>query len=212
MPIIDLTHPIAPGMPVYPGDPAPALRPVTVLGEVGYVTRELTLGSHTGTHMDAPAHMIPGGRTLDAFPADHFTGPALVLHLPVGPGTVIAGAAPRAHARDIAAVDFLLLDTGWARRWGTDGYFVGYPVLHPDAAAWLATQDLKGIGIDTPSVDVHDAETFAVHHALLGVGMVIVENLANLGHLPSRITFAALPLHLADADGAPARAVAWLPN
>lgn len=199
-------------MPVYPGDPAPTLAPVTDYADTGYVTRQLTLGSHTGTHMDAPAHMLAGALTLDALPLAHFTGPALVLHLPSVPGAVISLAALRAHADALAAVDFLLLDTGWARRWGGVGYFTGYPVLSSDAARWLATYKLKGLGVDTPSVDAHDAERFPVHHALLGAGMVLAENLAGLSDLPARVTFAAFPLSLADADGSPVRAVAYLPD
>jgi arylformamidase len=210
--IVDLSHPIAPGMPVYPGDPAPTLAPVTDYADAGYVTRLLTVGSHTGTHMDAPAHMLPGGRTLDAFPVTHFTGPALVLHLPSASGAVISPAALRAHAGALAVVDFLLLDTGWAHRWGGADYFTGYPVLSPDAARWLAAQGLKGLGVDTPSVDADDAELFSVHHALLGADMVLVENLTALSALPARVTFAAFPLRLVDADGSPVRAVAYLPD
>lgn len=209
MPIIDLSHPITPAMPVYPGDPAPCVSPVTSIADTGYVTRQLTLGSHTGTHMDAPAHMIEGGQTLDAFPVDRFSGPALVLAVTCAPGDTISPAVLRPHATAIARSDFLLLNTGWHHRWGQADYFEDYPTLTPEAACWLAVLGLKGLGVDTPSVDAATSHYYRVHRALLGAGMVLIENLTNLDGLPYRVTFAAFPLAISDADGSPVRAVAW---
>ena len=77
--ILDLTHCISPEMPVYPGTEQPVLTTACTIREAGYRETILHMYSHTGTHMDAPAHMIEGGRTLDAFPAETFVGPGFVL-------------------------------------------------------------------------------------------------------------------------------------
>ncbi|MBN1248964.1 MAG: cyclase family protein [Anaerolineae bacterium] len=208
MPIVDLSHPITSGMPVYPGDPAPTSAQVTSLAETGYVTRQLVLGSHTGTHIDAPAHMLAGGPTLSDLPIATFIGLARVLHLPVEAGKTIALARLAPHETDLEACGFLVINTGWHRRWGQPDYFANYPTLSVDAANWLARQGLKGVGLDTPSADGPTSQVYAVHHALLGAGMVIVENLTNLDALPDRVTFSAFPLPIAGADGSPVRAIA----
>ena len=212
MRVVDLSHPITADMPVYPGDPLPSLDVASTLAGAGYVTRRITLGSHTGTHMDGPAHMIAGGRTLDAYPVGHFIGSAAVLDLTACVGPTIEPAALLAHQAVIAGCAFLLLNTGRHRHWGEASYFVDYPVLSVDAALWLAGLGLRGIGVDTVSVDAGDATDYAVHRALLGHDMVIVENLTNLGSLSDAgFTFAAFPLRIDCADGSPVRAVGISP-
>jgi len=211
MRVVDLSHPITADMPVYPGDPRPSLDVVSTLTGAGYVTRKITLGSHTGTHMDAPAHMIAAGRPLDAYPVGHFIGSAAVLDLTAHAGLTIDLAALLPHEARLAGSDFLLLNTGWHRHWGEEGYFDDYPALSVDAALWLAGLGLRGIGVDTASVDAADAAVSVVHHALLSRDMVIVENLTNLDALSGLgFTFAAFPLRIDRADGSPVRAVALL--
>mgnify|MGYP001027205274 CR=1 FL=1 len=212
MRVVDLTHPITADMPVYPGDPLPSLDVVSTLEGIGYVTRRIAIGSHTGTHMDAPAHMIAGGRNLDAYPAGHFIGAAATLDLTVYAGPTIELAALLPHKEVISGCAFLLLNTGWHRHWGEACYFVDYPVMAVDAALWLAGLGLRGIAVDTVSVDSANAVRYAVHHAFLSHDMVIVENLTNLAALPDAgFTFAAFPLRIDRADGSPVRAVAMLP-
>lgn len=215
MRVIDLSHPITAGMPVYPGDPLPSLDVASTLEGIGYVTRRIAIGSHMGTHMDAPAHMIAGGRTLDAYPVGHFIGAAVTLDLKARAARTIERAALLPHQAIIAGNDFLLLNTGWYDYWGEDRYFVDYPVLSVDAALWLADLGLRGIGVDTVSVDAAGAgasAASAVHHALLSRDMVIIENLTNLDALSGlRFTFAAFPLSIDQADGSPVRAVGIFP-
>jgi len=211
MHVVDLSYPITSDMPVYPVDPRPCLDVASTLAGAGYVARKITFGSHTGTHMDAPAHMIAGGRTLDAYPVGHFIGFAAVLDLTAYAGPTIELAALWPHQAVIAGSDFLLLNTGWYRYWGEASYFVDYPVLSVDAALWLAGLGMRGIGVDTVSVDAADAVGYAVHHAFLSRDMVIVENLTNLAALPDAgFTFAAFPLRIDRADGSPVRAVAMV--
>ena len=217
MPVADLSHPIRPGMPAYPGTDPPAFREIADYEPDGYRERELTFVSHTGTHLDAPAHMVPGGKTLDEFPASHFIGPACVLDATdVPPGGTIETDRLDALGEVLKTAAFLLIRTGYAAKWGTPSYFDRIPLLTPAAAdrlAGLAAPDsaatgaLRGVGLDLISVDPVGAETFPIHHALLGAGLVIIENLTSLEALPpAGFTLHCLPLPLSDADGAPCRA------
>lgn len=207
MPIYDLTHTLYSGMPVFPGDPEVRLAPAAKLDLDGYAVTALSLGSHAGTHMDAPAHMLAGASTLDALPVERFMGSAMVIDC-AGAGPVIA---PDCLPDCLPAADFLLFSTGWAHRWGSAGYFQDYPVLAPETARALADRCCKGIGIDTPSVDLGDKTP--IHHTLFTKGLVIVENLTGLEPLIGRrFQFCAFPLHYKNADGAPVRAIAVCPE
>jgi len=206
--ITDLTHLIHPGIPVYPGTPEPLLDPLATLEREGYRETLLTAGSHTGTHMDAPAHMIPGGKTLDRFQVSHFTGKGVVITIPRGTAAIEKSFCKKSETA-ISKADYLLLRTGWCRFWGEEGYFSGFPVLTEEAALWLTGFSLKGIGIDAISMDAPESETWPVHRILLGAGMVVVENLCfPMEFTATDFLFTALPLNFQDADGAPVRAIA----
>jgi arylformamidase len=193
-------------MPVYPGTEPPSMDRANTLERDGFLEHRLCMHTHTGTHMDAPAHILPGGATLDSYPADRFMGPAFMIEALDGPPGI---ASLRAHEDEIRKSDFLIMRTGWGEKWGSDGYFSGFPVLDVAAADWLCGMELKGFGVDAVSVDPVGDSSLPVHHVLLESGILIIENLANLSMLASpRLVFACLPLHISGADGAPARAVA----
>lgn len=207
MPVLDLTHTLHENMPVYPGTEQPRLTVGTTIEQDGFAEKLLTMYSHTGTHMDAPAHLIAGGTGLDGYPVTQFMGPAMVIDAR-GVGEV-SPAMLMAHAERIRQADFVLLHTGWASLWGQPGYFEGFPVLTVEAAQWLAGQGLKGFGVDAISVDPVATTAYPVHMALLGAGMVLIENLKGLELLPQEaFALTCLPLKLQDADGSPVRAVA----
>ena len=215
MRLIDLSHPIAPGMPAFPGIPAPSFVEAFTVESHGFREREVTMVSHTGTHADAAAHILPDGRTFDAYSVDRFAGRAVVIDVTSGPAGADAVDVARLEAEadrlDEAGAQFVLLRTGWSDRWGRDNYFTGFPCLTPDAARWLVDRGVRGFGIDAPSVDPAESTDLPVHKVLLGAEVLIVENLTGLAELPQTpFEFLALPLPLADADGAPVRAVARL--
>lgn len=212
MRVIDLSWPITDGMPVFPGDPAPSVRRVTTVEKDGAAVSLLTLGSHTGTHMDAPAHMAAGGKSLDEFPCESFFGLAQVADVTKCAGREIEIADITATPRDIGFVDFILLYTGWSARWGDESYMDGGPALSEDAARWLASLKLKGVGVDAMSLDGAGSETHRVHKILMDSGLLIIENMRNLELLAAAgaFCFAALPLPFKNADGAPVRAAAVL--
>ncbi|MFW5949806.1 MAG: cyclase family protein [archaeon] len=206
----DLTHPVETGMQTYPGDPSVSVEAVATYSEDGYRQSRLSCGSHTGTHVDAPAHVERDGRRLEAFEIDSFV---MRCH--------------RIDCRDIAArdsigvdriptvdsdIDCLVVWTGWDDHWGTDRY-LDHPSLTPRAARSCARQDLA-LALDTlnpdptpsPATVTGDPVEFPAHHAILGAGQLIVENLCNLEAVDDRFELRAYPLSLAE-DGAPVRAV-----
>jgi len=212
MPAIDLTYPMTADMPVYPGTPPPEIRPMARFEDTGFRERQLTFCSHTGTHMDAPSHLLGRGETLDQFPVDYFCGTGLCIDV----GTTCAGpigwASLQHYQDELLNSDFVLLRTGWGRYWGSSRYFQGYPVLTAAAAARLSEFNLKGLGMDTLSVDKEDTADYPVHRILLENHILIIENLAHLDRLPAGRfgQLYCLPLHLAGSDGAPTRVVAFL--
>lgn len=209
MRVFDLSHEICADMPVYPGTEGPRLEVATTIAKDGFAEKLLRMYSHTGTHMDAPGHILPGARTLDAFEAGHFVGPARVLDVSgLGAGLIDLGFI-QARAGLLAGMAFVLLRSGWSGLWGKDAYYEGFPVLSPEAATALADLGIRGVGIDMISVDPVGSVDFPVHKALFARGLVIIENLRGLEALgdPS-FTFCALPLKIADCDGSPVRAIA----
>jgi kynurenine formamidase len=211
MRIIDLSHALEPNMPLYPGTVAPRFEETASIETDGYREKRISLCVHTGTHVDAPAHLIKGAQTLDQLPLEMFYAEALLLNVSA-PGKLVI------TMDDLAALDsrrkdgrFLLLRTDWSRYWGREDYFSGYPTLSQAAAHWLAQTGIIGVGLDALSADPLDAPALPIHYILLGAGMIIVENLTHLSALPEKgFIFSCLPLNIVDADGSPVRAVAVL--
>ena len=188
--IIDLTHTITPEMPMYPGSAAPSIKPTGSLTRDGFRETQLTIASHTGTHMDAPSHMLPRGSTLEVLPASQFCGRAVVLD--------VSDLPPRS------------VITGWERKWGTGAYYDDdFPVPDQEAAKYLVSCGLKGVGTDALSVDTLRDQQFLAHKTLLDGGLVILESLC-LKKVVGRtdLMLFALPLKFENADGAPVRAIA----
>ena len=207
---IDLTHPIHENMPVYPGTEQPVIATRSSIEADGFLEKKLSLYSHTGTHIDAPAHLVKGGKFLDQFDIGRFHGRAVVVHLGTGEREAIEKALLKPFEDELKAADFLLIHTGWSRHWGTDAYFENFPALTGEAAEWVAGLGLKGIGFDTISADRADTRNYTIHKILLGSDMVIVENLANLDRLSGgTVDFSCFPLRFRQADGSPVRAVAF---
>lgn len=209
MTILDLTHLINDKMPVFPGTEAPVIKQVLTLEAHQNREKLITMFSHTGTHMDAPAHMIQEGKTLDQLAIDHYVGPALVIDCRAVTDYEITLSLLKKYEAAIKKAEFVLFCTGWSSRWGAANYFDEFPALTMEAAEWLSNQGLKGVGTDVISIDLLSAEVFHIHHILLGANMVIVENLNGLERLLDKtFTLSVLPLKIEDADGSPVRAIA----
>ncbi len=207
----DLTHLIENNMPVYPGTEQPSIENIYTHATHGFWEHKLTLFSHIGTHVDAPAHMINGAATLDKMDISQFCGNALVIdctHKSNNDRYICIDDLAE-FEEQISSHDFLLLNTGWYKMWESNQYFTAYPTLTPEAASWLTTFDLKGVGIDTISIDQPETRDYPVHNILLETGIILIENLNNLDNIPStQSLFSCMPLKFVDADGSPVRAFA----
>jgi kynurenine formamidase len=208
--IIDLTHYLDEAMAIYPGLPRPSFRPIARVEDDGYAMSEYHLLNHIGTHVDAPAHQIAGGETLDEIPLERLVTDALTINVSGDPHGPIPVAKLAPHFAKIREGDFLFLFSDNARNWGTDAYWTGWS--YPDAEASRALIDLgiSGVGFDGPSADPVDTTTFELHRVWLGAGRLILENLANLDLLPERVQVVVAPMKVRGANGAPARVLALL--
>ena len=212
MNILDLTHMISPDMPVYPGTEGPALTPANTYEKDGFKETLLSMYSHTGTHMDAPAHLFSQCSTLDALPAGQFVGKATVIDCTdLTEGGIITMDYVRKNPYAEAA-DYLLFHTGWGKYWGKPEYFGKYPCVNAEVVDFLISTSKKGVGLDTIGLDPIAAAGLPLHRQLLITNKtVIIENLNNLDKAPAGLfTFCALPLRYENADGSPIRAIAIL--
>jgi len=205
--IIDLSHTIVEGMSQWPGDRQPLrIHRRSEHGQGTHMSSALELGCHVGTHIDAPLHFKAGEAGLDALDPTRCVGRARCVHLPSDTPPGPLGAAILAGL-DLEPADFVLLDTGWARHWGSDRYYQEWPYLGEGLARALAAAGLKGIGLDTPSLDAYDGRI--AHDICAAAGLINIENLAGLAGVPaSPFTFLALPLKLSGTEASPVRAVA----
>ena len=213
-------------MPVFPGDPPVTVEPHATMAEDGYRVSALACGSHAGTHVDAPSHTEPDGRTIDSFSPDRFVLEAVRVDLrgreprsrirvdDLPDANEQSSSSPDSQARQDTDADALVLHTGWDDYWGDPEYF-DHPFLAPAAAEYCADRGydvaIDALSVDptpTENADPDEPEGVPAHHALLGAGRLIVENLTNLSALPERFELRAYPLKLAGGDGAPVRAVA----
>ncbi|WP_416841016.1 cyclase family protein [Haloferax sp. DFSO52] len=206
MTLVDLTRRVESDMPTYPGDPPVSVESHAEFDTDGYRVSRLELGTHTGTHVDAPAHTEPDGATLDAFSVEDFrVTTRLVDCRDAGANGLVS---PDAIPTNLdPTTDCLVFRTGWEAEWGTDR-MADHPALAPETGRWCAERGLA-VGIDALSPDPTGGDDVPVHHAVLGAGRFIVENLRGLDALPTDRPFElfVLPLRV-DADGAPARVVA----
>ncbi len=209
MQVIDLSHVLETGMPVFPGSPEARVERIAAFEKDGYNETRLVITSHTGTHIDCGLHFIPSG--FDAANADtaRFFGRGMVIDCRNVGSRPISSNFLSDFSDKIRKADFVLLHTAWDQHWGKDAYFSGYPFPEPEAAAFLASFQLRGVGIDAISLDAPDSDEYRVHRTLLSAGIVLIENLTCLEKIPeSGFYFSCLPLRIRSGDGSPVRAVA----
>ena len=215
MKVIDLTHEIREDMPVYPGTYKPKFIPANGYDRDGFKETLLQICTHTGTHIDPPAHLYTGGKTLDQFPISQFIGKALVIdcqNLKAGQLITMKQIIPYGKLADKA--DFLLFHLGWDQYWGTDAYFDNYPCIDDEALDYIIAGSYKGIGFDVIGLDPVSDTNLTRHKKLFASCDIInIENLKNLALCGSGLFwFSCFPLKIKDGDGSPIRAVAWFYN
>ena len=204
--IHDISLAISESMVVWPGDSPVVIRQTSQLAEGDDATvSELSLSAHTGTHVDAPAHFIPGGAGVDALDLNVLVGPAFVVE--VLEADVITAEVLKSLAIP-QGIKRLLLKTRNSRRWlqNNDLFDKDFVALTQDAARTLIVRGIQLVGIDYLSIAPFE-NGVPTHRELLGAGIVVVEGLNLNGIKPGRYQLAVLPLKITELDGAPARAI-----
>ena len=234
MKFIDLTREINNETQVCPCDKVPVVENYATTEEEGVNVKFMKMGTHTSTHIDAPYHISKSGKTLNDFPVERFIGQGIVLDFSdKGDIYEITREDIMAHADELKKVDFAILNTGWAKYYGTWDFF-RHPYLSGDAALALVELGIKIVGTDGSSADAAygfstakrlENPTFSeilenierentkneAHAALLGNECLIVEYMCNLEQLPKEAaTYSFLPLKLMEADGSPVRAICMI--
>ncbi len=232
MKVIDLTQTLTEDMPLFPGTPAPKLKVKYTVESDGFREMEIVFYSHTGTHLDTPAHVFRDGKNLEDYDVDRFLGQGLVLDFSrISGGEItleifeqeLKQSLARLRRRRssfshegtsgdeklLATIEYFLFYTGWDEKWGEESYFTGSPVLSEAVARRLTALNLKGVGIDAISVDPMEGNMLLAHRILLENELIIVENLKNLSVLVDQdFEFYGLPLKIRGGEGSPIRGIA----
>jgi len=201
---IDLSHQIFHGMPTYPSDPNVCFEQVKNIEKNRTLLHQFSIGTHTGTHLDVPAHIIKGGKTLEDFPLSSFSGRAIKVEIN--------------RYKDLdnfyEKIDGIILDTGWYNNFNNPVVYYGSdrPEIPVELLEIILSKKVRIFGCDLPSVDVSGTKEKPIHQALLGAGIIIYESLTNLIKLPpfKLFDFYGFPLSLLGLDGSPVRAVACI--
>ncbi len=207
MPIYDISLTISPSLPVWPGDP-PVKMPLTESMEAGaeYNLTRLDISAHTGTHVDAPHHFLNDGRTVENLALEVLTGPCYVVQLPDDVDEISAEVLERVPLA--AGTTRILFGTRNSKLWaqGETRFQEDFVAISEDGAEWLVERGIKLVGVDYLSVAPY-SDSIPTHRVLLQAGIIALEGL-NLSQVPRGFyDLYCLPLKLAGADGAPARAI-----
>jgi arylformamidase len=201
--IHDITVPLVAGLTAFPGDPPVVLEALQKAGESPYGLSRLSLTTHSGTHVDAPLHFVPGGASVDALPLEILMGKTRVVEIQ---------SRERVERSELEALDLrddlrVLLKTRMSGQIQRSGFQEDHVYLTGDAALYLAQAGIKLVGFDYLSLDRFGDTSYPAHHALLGAGVVVVEGIDLSEVEAGEYDMTCLPLRVGGGDGAPARVV-----
>jgi kynurenine formamidase len=220
----DLTHVFTEGFPVFSG-PEPEREDLFTFASAGFYSQKWTFGEHSGTHMDAPGHFVPGGRLTPEITPRELIVPLAVVDISAkaaqNPDAVVTQSDLRAYERRHGRIPrgaLVAMYSGWDAKVNDDLAFKGgaafpnyqFPGWSDEAAAWLlAARNVAALGVDTMSLDPGNSTTFPVHFRLLGANRYGIENLANLGNVRPRGATAFIGVvPWEEGSGGPLRALA----
>jgi arylformamidase len=206
--IIDLTQHLEDEMARYPGIPQPSFADIARVEHDGYAMSEYRLVNHIGTHIDAPAHLIQDGDTLDDIGLERLVTDAVTLDFRDHAKGFLGLGDIASHLEQIRPGDLLFICSGNDRNWGTEAYWTDWCYPDPEASRAIIARGISGIGFDGPSADPVETTTFELHRIWLAAGRLLVENLRNLSELPARTRVVVAPMKVRGANGAPARVFA----
>jgi arylformamidase len=202
---IDISVPIRTGMPHWPDNPPIVVERIMDIDHGGGANvSKLSLGVHTGTHVDAPVHFTPGAIGIDQVPLDALVGVARVIEIH---GDVVS--VPELEKAQIERGERILLKTrNSPAAWARADFVENAVALTAESATWLAERGVMTLGIDYLSVGSYAADNGEpVHRALIDAGIIIIEGLDLTRVPPGPCDLVCLPLKITHADGAPARAI-----
>lgn len=209
-PWVDLTHPFGPGVPRVSLFGPPTVEQIATMPEQPMnVTRIATI-VHIGTHIDAPRHFVADGPSMEAIPLERHIAQGVVVRIDKPACGLIEPADLERTAPPIEPGDIVAIDTGWARHWGTPEWS-RQPSLTEAAAWWLVERRVRLLAVDTATPELSPKRRgpdygFPIHRTLLSHGVLIAEQVANLGALAGRrVELMFAPLPIVGSDGAPAR-------
>ncbi len=218
MELVDLSRVIYDGMPKIPVLPDVHVKKFFDLGK-GHPLNvtEVSLPCHAGTHVDAPIHIVPDGKSIDELPPDAFVGSGATISVKKNGGEEITAQDLEDSGVAVNQGDILMLHTGWDEKFDSPDYNM-HPYFSVDAAQWMVNKKIKMVCIDCITVDLPTplrpkGFDFPVHRTLLGNNVLIAENVANIKSIvgkKSRIM--ALPLRVKGSDAGHARIVAEVSN
>lgn len=207
--IVDLSVPLTNDTPIYPGDPEPNISVAATIENEGYNLHYVHIGSHTGTHVDAPYHICPTGEKIDESDLHLFIGTGVVISVlgkeeqePIGLSDV------EAYLKQLSPGKIILFHTGWSQYTGEEKYF-HHPYVEVDVIHEMIKRGIRTFFIDALNIDAAGNTSFPVHHAIAAVNGILAENLTNFEAIdfPDPLV-TAFPLHIVGSDGSPVRAVA----
>lgn len=205
-------------MPTYVGEPKPEFRPHSTIKDDKVNVTKITMGSHTGTHVDAPKHFLLDGSGIDEVPITSFMGEAVIADFSgegVGHGINSQDLQKCSASMDIRKDDILLLYTGTSDLWDKgDSARTTFSYLDPSGADWIIRRGIKCVGIDSFSMEKYGFEEGKSHKKLLSNGIGIVEGLNSTlkQFIGRRVFFVCIPLRLEDLDGSPVRPLIFMMN
>ena len=213
--LIDLSQPIFSGMPRAGMMTNPEVRENGLdLGIQGVYMRwtDFNFANHTGSHIDAPVHFFPKGKSLDDYPLETFMGPGVLLNIPSEPFEVITKMDLTKTGVEVRRGDIVLIRTGWGAKYGQADY-LEHPSFTEDVAQWLVEKGAKMVGFDQITPEIAWSKRpkdyrYPMHRTLLGNEIFIMEHLNLERDVPTRMNVMALPVSLRQANGSQARVVA----
>lgn len=210
MKVIDLTHVFENNISLFPGDEKPDIKEIYNVKDDGCKITNINSTTHLGTHLDCKAHIFENGFTTSDWSIDKFIGSGIVIDCSmIRKGEKICVDILKKY--DLSCKEFVLLYTGWDEFWEKDEYTKDFPVLSDEGARYLTSFHIKGIGVDTISIDSINDKEITNHKILLEKDIIIIENLKNLQRLLNKeFDFQALPLKIKNGDGSPVRAIAYM--
>ncbi|WP_397568627.1 cyclase family protein [Schlesneria sp. T3-172] len=229
--LLDLTHSLDEKSPFWPGDDYQPfeLKTIATLEKNGVSSKAFSMPEHFGTHIDAPCHFERGQLTLDEIASEDLFAPGVVVDISLKGESDADYRLTVADLTDwerthgpIPRRAIVLLNTGWARFWKSNVRYrnqdaqgrMHFPGFSAEAASWLIKErNIRGIGIDTLSIDYGPSKDFTVHHQINGAGRYGLENVANLDQLPARNFFLIVaPIKITSGTGGPTRMFAIQPR